>query len=518
MDLLYVVELDVAGDPPGVATERVAQQLLEHTALWLGLDLAAFDTEGSATAPIGRDDETLRTASWRIVGTSETQAVVVTTSQPLLSDTGATFNTETTVLRGPDLCRFRLAMGRRSDLGLLAPTPITFLRRPGVLRQVVEDPTLRCSIHGKRVDGRYDWINGPAAPVLLDGLDEVDRLPLLLVDGQDGDAAKIFCSATAHELVGLAQVCPIGAATLHSMRPLLDAKGVSLPRGGAALVWPSRVARNPTFGADRIQDPKRTLNMLLRLLGPASVSARGTNRLLRAAADAARARDAAELDQALELATAQGDIETEVKTLRTQIQRLTVDLDSALDQAGELEEKWRAARTDAANYQAQFEAVLASRRSNDADGKPLPDLSESNLDAFADRLHEDHDAIVFTPNAIRSWRTSGYPMLSEMQRHLVALAEAADQWRQDGCSTQGVVMDQWFKLTYGLNYAPTDKGLRARKLHEFDFDGLTYVREPHLKLDDHTTPDKVGRIYFALDKDEARFIVDHVGLKLYGLG
>jgi hypothetical protein len=37
-----------------------------------------------------------------------------------------------------------------------------------------------------------------------------------------------------------------------------------------------------------------------------------------------------------------------------------------------------------------------------------------------------------------------------------------------------------------------------------------------VKVNDHTTPDRVGRIYFALDEDHdpPRLIVDHIGLKL----
>ena len=56
-----------------------------------------------------------------------------------------------------------------------------------------------------------------------------------------------------------------------------------------------------------------------------------------------------------------------------------------------------------------------------------------------------------------------------------------------------------------------------RDADQFQFEGEKYSRVPHLKLDDHTTPNQVGRVYFALDNENHRFIVDHVGLKLYGL-
>lgn len=78
-------------------------------------------------------------------------------------------------------------------------------------------------------------------------------------------------------------------------------------------------------------------------------------------------------------------------------------------------------------------------------------------------------------------------------------------------------MKDWLKTEYGLNYAADDGALIAKKLDRFEYEGETYSRQQHLKLDDHVKPNEVGRVYFAIDSKEARFIVDHVGLKLYGI-
>lgn len=77
------------------------------------------------------------------------------------------------------------------------------------------------------------------------------------------------------------------------------------------------------------------------------------------------------------------------------------------------------------------------------------------------------------------------------------------------------MIDDWFKTRWGLTMAGTDKGLRQAKGNKFDLDGRKLVREPHLKLDDHVPSSEVGRVYFGLDTAGKRFVVDHVGTKLY---
>jgi hypothetical protein len=80
-----------------------------------------------------------------------------------------------------------------------------------------------------------------------------------------------------------------------------------------------------------------------------------------------------------------------------------------------------------------------------------------------------------------------------------------------------MVPDDWFKHEWELNLASTDQYMSKQRLDSFDFDGKTHSRLPHLKLGDNTSPNEVGRVYFAMDAEGERFIVDHVGLKLYGL-
>ncbi len=103
-----------------------------------------------------------------------------------------------------------------------------------------------------------------------------------------------------------------------------------------------------------------------------------------------------------------------------------------------------------------------------------------------------------------------------MRDALVVLAQAAQEWHTKSGDI-GRMPDDWLKLRWGLNSAFSDRGLAQAKADRFRFEDRDLDRTPHLKLDDHTTPDRVGRVYFAMDQQGWRFVVDHVGLKLYGL-
>ena len=53
------------------------------------------------------------------------------------------------------------------------------------------------------------------------------------------------------------------------------------------------------------------------------------------------------------------------------------------------------------------------------------------------------------------------------------------------------------------------------KADKFTFENRSFSREPHIKIDDYTNPNEVGRVYFAIDAKSRRFVVDHAGTKLY---
>ena len=107
-----------------------------------------------------------------------------------------------------------------------------------------------------------------------------------------------------------------------------------------------------------------------------------------------------------------------------------------------------------------------------------------------------------------------YPDPSRILDALEALALLAESW----VAANGDVgpFAQWAASEGGLSKtALTDKTLVQMKIDEFEFEGKTYSRQPHVQVDDAKAWIHCARIYFALDKDGSRFIVDHIGPHLY---
>jgi hypothetical protein len=119
-------------------------------------------------------------------------------------------------------------------------------------------------------------------------------------------------------------------------------------------------------------------------------------------------------------------------------------------------------------------------------------------------------AFVVTPAAREMCSPSPYPDPARMWWHLERLAEAAEAWASQSCSV-GQDLSTWIRENYGIEVALHDADLGGAPFH---YDGKVYSREPHVKVDDHKSPDECGRIYFAYVTDERRFIVDHIGLHL----
>jgi hypothetical protein len=127
-------------------------------------------------------------------------------------------------------------------------------------------------------------------------------------------------------------------------------------------------------------------------------------------------------------------------------------------------------------------------------------------------LQGDH--FVVTKRCLKKLALCPYPDPARMRTQLDALARLAREWGSKQGSL-GDRLEDWARTNVGIEIALRDEGLVRRRLHEFQFGGRTYSREPHVKVDDAKAFTECGRIYFALDRDEWRIIVDHVGLHPY---
>lgn len=144
------------------------------------------------------------------------------------------------------------------------------------------------------------------------------------------------------------------------------------------------------------------------------------------------------------------------------------------------------------------------------------DLAGMSVSELLQELRSPERALQATPNALRSWMESGYPREDRMREVLLAMNDASEEWRTRNAAL-GVDLKTWLAHEYGLTLAPNDRRLSDLHRDEFEFEGANWSRVNHVKVDDHTSPDRVGRIYFGIDTAGLRWVLDHVGVKLYGL-
>jgi hypothetical protein len=335
MDSCYIIEFDCASTR--VDGDRTFEVVLGHVADWLSprndseqLDAARLIGAPGSMVCEARAGSRLveRRVTWRSMVTDRMSCVVASTSQPLNGSEVASFVSTVTVYHA-ESTRIRVEMGRETQ-GVMRPATIEQLRRPGIVGAVLQDPSLRVRWR----DGGGQVVTGEAvdvgdercAAVLGDILGTLKRLPVLVVDAGDPDA-KRFGRQAARELAGLLQVALVWPAAVTAVGDHLGGYGLQLPAGGAVLVWPDpvTVARHPEFDADDIANgwagaeyrrgANALVGRLMRMLGPLSVVAAGTNQLLadanRAVADARREQRETDFKTQVELAAAAPNTEAE---------------------------------------------------------------------------------------------------------------------------------------------------------------------------------------------------------------
>ena len=524
MELLYVVEVDVRpSDGSDLTALDVGDRVKRHLAEWLShehspvLDASAFDTNGTTTLISTHEDRSDSRVSWSTEGTAEVTALVVTVRTEISRSGRADFICVVTIFTEGARTAVRLELGRESLDGVLAPTGIDFFRRPYLLVLLLRDRSLQCWSGPSRVDGRFNWVNPQHTDFVWEALSADGRLlPILLVDGSDAVGEQLARKA-AGELVGLAPVLAVDARSQHLLADRLDQFGASIPRGGARLDWPELSLRHPVFEAD--QAPFAA-GRLLRMLSSVSVTVRGVNQLLRRAEVARRTARNEQIAADLAAAKSQDDHSKELEAQARVIGELQDEVnqyDSWFKQVEEERDRYKAQAAQAAYWKYEAERARQSSGVRVPDWAEAPELDPVDLGDLASYLERQaQGAIIFTRDAHQSWKRDDYPHVGVMRDALIALTKAAIEFRRLGCQL-GMLPDDWFKHEWELNLASTDQYMSRQRLDSFDFDGKTYSRLPHLKLGDNTSPNEVGRVYFAMDSEGERFIVDHVGLKLYGL-
>jgi hypothetical protein len=128
------------------------------------------------------------------------------------------------------------------------------------------------------------------------------------------------------------------------------------------------------------------------------------------------------------------------------------------------------------------------------------------------RLESSHFQL--TVRAKRMLEGNPYPHPERMLEHVRRLERVAKAYR-DNEGDLGTRLADFAMREHQIEIALTDSTLTLTAIRHAGLSERLYA-EPHVKVDDAKSPDKVGRIYFAQDPADWRFIVDHIGLHNYG--
>ncbi|MCD5354243.1 hypothetical protein [Kineosporia mesophila] len=119
---------------------------------------------------------------------------------------------------------------------------------------------------------------------------------------------------------------------------------------------------------------------------------------------------------------------------------------------------------------------------------------------------------ILTPRAKKSFPGNPYPDA----RRMLGFIEKLEQLAQLYSTSEGNLgqrLEDAAASRAQIEISLFDSSLTPPTI---ELDGNTYSAVPHVKVDDFKSPDKCGRIYFAIDSSRNRFIVDHIGLHDYG--
>ncbi|MEU6995458.1 hypothetical protein ABZ953_32980 [Streptomyces sp. NPDC046465] len=526
MQVLYAVNFDVQDVQPGHVYER----LRCHLAEWLG---DRGRVEAPSVTDLDRDGQAMlagkipghgeRRVGWVVAGDERTRALRMTIHQPL-SDGPAEFVTRVTVSQSEMAGRLRVVMGREIPDGWIAPVQDPTLKRPNLLRAVLGDPELEVRVLGQLATGRYERIREEGhATVLLESLALSTRLPILLVHPRDQAGWNMAADASG-QLAGLAQVVTLNYVTAQAVRRVHQQ--VAVPNGGARLVWPNLGLEHPAYSREEVSQPSFVGSRLMRSLAHLSVIARGSDTAWDRARRASYRAGARKAEEQLSSAQAAGDTASQLKALKERTRQLEEDAKSWEDMAQSCMEERDRAQSEAAVAEALrqdrdywkrlYLDLPKSGNGPSAELDPwsaIPVLGTDAVPTFEALAKTSEERIVFTAKAPRAWKSSQFPYPQEMTDQLIALAQAAmDLYTKPGKMPR---LDQWFYDNHGLKFANSDEKLSKNKEKRyFEFDGMRRDGLPHIKVRDAVSPNEVGRIYFALDPERKRLIVNHVGLHL----
>lgn len=528
---LYRLWLAVEEEPP-------ADELIALCAGWMSVDdperleaLRAPSQDGLHDVPAERGHklsvETARTEQGDVFWRAQWR-------RPGFDDALTRFVSEATVCTRGDDRYVGVSVGVSRPGSAMRPFGLTF-RAPRLPREILERYRVRDA----------GWVM-TAAPHHVRDSSHAERLAAFLTDPARGRPV-VYCSAggpssdaldpyrLARDLAGLAHVVVSGSSLLDDeLREWLPS-GFGTWGGAVRLLFPQL-----DDGADHDDHP---------LFGPGLIGSRGggwlSYRLLRqlrelsvvSIAEPLAVRDV-QRRAAREALMRAATMVAEPPTAEVAQEPGAVDRGDA-EAAGDaiFDEEWiedyertldalQASRDEATTLSSLVEdrdAVIEqqrvliaelqrSRARPEARADPTTAEPPQTWAEVASRVGEiTNGSLALTDRALEQLPGNPYPDPRRMWDHLARLAAAATVWREAGGAV-GTSLKDFVYDVGGIEIALHDGALAQRR---FEYDGVELCPEPHVKVDDYKNPAECGRIYFGIDKENLRWVVDHVGLHDY---
>jgi hypothetical protein len=139
-------------------------------------------------------------------------------------------------------------------------------------------------------------------------------------------------------------------------------------------------------------------------------------------------------------------------------------------------------------------------------------VSHSEFRDNVKKLNSKH--FVLSDRALSHLDANPYHDLQRMLVYVSALESVAQAYH-DNLGDVGARLSAYAREQVEIEIALTDSSLTPPPVFvSGKKTALTAL--PHVKVDDFKKPDRCGRIYFAVDKENLRFVIDHIGLHDYG--
>lgn len=411
----------------------------------------------------------------------------------------------------PELTRFalRVRLERDGTRFQLAPLGHSF-NAPAIVRTLLREHEAFDA--GERLQPTYVERRASDISAIVALLEDPARqLPVVVVTRAPSPDHPVDAGMLARNVAGLAHVYVL--STHLAALALTDELGreASVWGGGVRLYWPRFSRQDDPFRhrlwtRRRVESTRDFPEMLLTTLGSLA-AARVPEHPVVAKARARRRPDQASDD-----------------TLPTSVREWVDLLEASEAEAVVSAEDARAALADALTEKAQLEAELASVRDafgqfqaavEDESPEPTADLDQLTVaEAFRLAVDEAGKHVTYLPPATDSVEEfASYKVPRRLYEALTSISDAADAWQ---AGTLGPGFGQFF-ADRGYDFSqnnPAASDRRTKAQYVRTYNGRKVSMEPHLKVDQATSPDQCLRVYWYRDDDGKLLVIGHVGRHL----